>query len=533
MADSTYDLFLSHSGKDTLFVRGIANALTARGVHVWFDEVEIVAGDRIVRSMERGLEESRATAVFLGPGGFGAWHDAEAEAAIHQQVERGGRVIPVLLPGVPADKPPLPSFLAVRKRVEFRRPDDADALDALVRALKRDEPQPEPTPVRPAAAQPDRAAEDAAFDRAVNQIVSTIRRTGSLTLFVGRRAAPDRLDLPPGPYEIARELLTELKLIPADYQALLPSLDTASTYYEVKEGPTSLEDRVVGLITARARAVSPLHERLAALVQQMNRPRGKLRRPQGPAEPTLIVTTSLDLMCERALLRAGVSFTRVVQHWSGNELAINQYRNVSVAADGILSLQNGTDVMQVDPANFDDLDYAITNVGATTIPPRGTQATQGGPIHPIRDVSLAEFQPPLLYKYHGSHDVSRSCALSTDHYLRLAARAAVPDGIVKIIGNSSALFLVSGALDSDVRHAYQTLIRRAYEVDDAGFARVAVVCPLRDPEGDGYRRSEMSMWDRAKDRVREQMRINVVEGDAQEFLNRVLSRLDEGAALAR
>jgi hypothetical protein len=526
MPDPTYDLFLSHSGKDKEFVHKVANALTSRGVRVWLDAEVLVPGDRIVRGMEQGLQESRATVVFIGPGGFGNWHDEEAEAAIHRQVERGGRVIPVLLPGARADDLSLSPFLAVRLKVEFRRPDDPEALDELIRAVERDKVAREPTPPRPAAAQPESRAEDREFDLAVNQIVSTIRRTGSLTLFLGRRSSPDRRDLPPGPYEIAHELLAELKLIPPDYRELLPSLDAASTYYEVKEGAVRLEDRVAGLIAARARAIPRLHERLAALVQRMNRPRGKLRRSQGPAEPTLIITTSLDVMCERALLRAGVSFTRVVQHWSGSRLDINEYRNVSVSGDGIVSLQNGAETVQVDSGNFEELDNAIATIGARVIA-SGGQVAHSGSIHPIRDVSLAEFQTPLLYKYHGSYDVPRSCALSTDHFLRLAVRPSVPDGIVKIIGNSSALFLVSGALDSDVRHMYQTLIRRAYEVDDAGFVRVAVVCPLRDPEDDGYRRSEVSMWERAKDRVREQMRINVVEGDAEVFLARAISRLDE------
>ena len=42
-----YDVFLSHSAKDNLVVRDVAERLKKDGLRVWFDEWEIRPGDSI------------------------------------------------------------------------------------------------------------------------------------------------------------------------------------------------------------------------------------------------------------------------------------------------------------------------------------------------------------------------------------------------------------------------------------------------------------------------------------------------------
>ncbi len=57
-----YDLFLSHSSKDKLVVRDVAERLRKDGLRVWFDEWEIRPGDSIespqskTAKIEKGLE---------------------------------------------------------------------------------------------------------------------------------------------------------------------------------------------------------------------------------------------------------------------------------------------------------------------------------------------------------------------------------------------------------------------------------------------------------------------------------------------
>lgn len=55
-----YDVFLSHASEDKEEIaRPLADALTARGVTVWFDELNIRVGQSIRREIERGIRDAR------------------------------------------------------------------------------------------------------------------------------------------------------------------------------------------------------------------------------------------------------------------------------------------------------------------------------------------------------------------------------------------------------------------------------------------------------------------------------------------
>lgn len=54
------DVFLSHASEDKdEIARPLADALTARGVTVWFDELDIRVGQSIRREIERGIRDAR------------------------------------------------------------------------------------------------------------------------------------------------------------------------------------------------------------------------------------------------------------------------------------------------------------------------------------------------------------------------------------------------------------------------------------------------------------------------------------------
>jgi hypothetical protein len=74
-----YDVFLSHSSKDKEVVRAIAERLRVDGLHVWFDEWEIRAGDSIPAKIEEGLEHSRVLVLCMSANAFGSdWAQLEA-----------------------------------------------------------------------------------------------------------------------------------------------------------------------------------------------------------------------------------------------------------------------------------------------------------------------------------------------------------------------------------------------------------------------------------------------------------------------
>src|SRR5664280_3533834 len=60
MAAAEYDIFLSHAWKDGERPQHVADALTAAGLRVWFDAVEIDDFASITRAVTEGLAKSKA-----------------------------------------------------------------------------------------------------------------------------------------------------------------------------------------------------------------------------------------------------------------------------------------------------------------------------------------------------------------------------------------------------------------------------------------------------------------------------------------
>ncbi len=79
----------------------------ARGIVPWLDKWELRPGLPWQRALEKQIEHIKSAAVFVGKNGRGPWQDMELEAFMHEFVERGRPVIPVVLANAP-DKPRFP-----------------------------------------------------------------------------------------------------------------------------------------------------------------------------------------------------------------------------------------------------------------------------------------------------------------------------------------------------------------------------------------------------------------------------------------
>jgi hypothetical protein len=134
MADKKYAVFLSFNREDRKMVEQIAVYLQDKvNLRPWFDEWDLIPGERWVRKLESGLAESATCAVFVGKSGEGPWQAYEVEDALRQQVNnKDFRVIPVLLPDAPQQLK-LPPFLAGSMWVDFRgkQLDDTETLRRL------------------------------------------------------------------------------------------------------------------------------------------------------------------------------------------------------------------------------------------------------------------------------------------------------------------------------------------------------------------------------------------------------------------
>ena len=78
-----YDVFISHSSKDNLAVRELAERLKVDGLRIWLDEWEIKPGDPISIKIEHGLERSRVLILVMSADAFGSdWVTLERHTAL-------------------------------------------------------------------------------------------------------------------------------------------------------------------------------------------------------------------------------------------------------------------------------------------------------------------------------------------------------------------------------------------------------------------------------------------------------------------
>jgi WD40 repeat protein len=140
-----FDVFLSHSSADKPEVEDLAHKLREVGIEPFLDKWHLIPGEPWQEALEDALDQSRTCAVFLGPGGIGAWQNEEMRSALETRVrDKSSRVIPVLLPGsFEPQTEELPRFLRRLTWVDFRKDlDDEDAFRRLVSGIRGEAPGP-------------------------------------------------------------------------------------------------------------------------------------------------------------------------------------------------------------------------------------------------------------------------------------------------------------------------------------------------------------------------------------------------------
>lgn len=92
-----HDLFISHASEDKdEFVRPLAEALTALGLRVWYDEFQLRVGDSLRRSIDRGLANSRYGVVVLSSSFFAKnWPQYELDGMVTREMNGVKVVLPI------------------------------------------------------------------------------------------------------------------------------------------------------------------------------------------------------------------------------------------------------------------------------------------------------------------------------------------------------------------------------------------------------------------------------------------------------
>ncbi len=90
-------VFISHSRKDKLLARRLAQCLSEAGLNVWSAEDHIFPGDNWAKKVGQALEESELMVVLVTPHAFESeWLTEEIQYALTEHRYKG-RLIPVFL----------------------------------------------------------------------------------------------------------------------------------------------------------------------------------------------------------------------------------------------------------------------------------------------------------------------------------------------------------------------------------------------------------------------------------------------------
>src|SRR6185295_1285333 len=97
--DFKYDVFLSHSAKDKVVVRPLAERLRADGLRIWLDDWELRPGDHVQAKIEEGLEHSRVLVLCMSANAFASeWAQLEAGTfRFRDPLNKDRRFIPLRL----------------------------------------------------------------------------------------------------------------------------------------------------------------------------------------------------------------------------------------------------------------------------------------------------------------------------------------------------------------------------------------------------------------------------------------------------
>lgn len=115
-----FDIFLCHNSEDKPEIRNIKSTLQQNGVSTWMDEDQLQPGSYWQIELENQIGEISNVAVFVGENGFGPWQSQEMRAFLSEFVNRGCRVIPIILPTT-KDVPELPIFLRQITWLDLRK----------------------------------------------------------------------------------------------------------------------------------------------------------------------------------------------------------------------------------------------------------------------------------------------------------------------------------------------------------------------------------------------------------------------------
>ena len=92
-----YDFFLSYDEADGAYAKKLYEALKRQKKVVWYDKVEVYAGDDIRQMTAAGMAKSSCGVVILSPNSLTYWPETQLTTLFSMEARSGIKILPVLL----------------------------------------------------------------------------------------------------------------------------------------------------------------------------------------------------------------------------------------------------------------------------------------------------------------------------------------------------------------------------------------------------------------------------------------------------
>lgn len=93
-----HDSFISYAIEDNDFVSEVTYGLKTNGLSVWFAPLSLKVGDKLLDSIEKGLNESRSGILILSKSYLSkSWTSYEMDILVRQNIEGNKKILPIWL----------------------------------------------------------------------------------------------------------------------------------------------------------------------------------------------------------------------------------------------------------------------------------------------------------------------------------------------------------------------------------------------------------------------------------------------------
>ena len=492
------DAFLCHNAMDKRFVQAIAERLEKVGLRVFVDEWDLHAGQPWRDTIGKALESSRTVVIFVGVHGFGRVQKRELDIALSLQEADSGssaaqssptrndrRVIPVLMPGVDdkSAEEALPPFLRILHRVSITSSEPTAIafkaqVDELARAIRDELPTRRPLPSSKESS--SSANRNDAHGSMVRRFVASAVNNNVVIAMGhawsnshGLHRANDELAV------VARGVLNQLEIQGPSFE-VMPSLDEVASCYSVPNGDDSLAS-LVRRILSESHPNQPSEDEWRWLTDLLDHlmARRQVDNVRSATDQPMLISSSLGLAPEAALLRAGIPFVRVVPRIKRGPKGLDIHLELCDCTS------NRPPAIQADW-----FAHARTVLGAATklehAPP---QQDSGASVSLSQRLSQLEgakgSKSVVLVKFLGSVDVVGSCILSRDNLLVFAEAHAKGSELTTLIRTnlSSRPCLVAGyrRLDPDFIALTHAFLRDSF-LHSNDCPRLMISAPANDAD---------------------------------------------------